>query len=519
MNEIEPHLLEQQTCSSDMLATLENLERMFHACRCCMNDHAARAVLFGMAIESQMLALKMKAMLGRWNKYLPFHEALDVKFDHWHTLVGEWIEVLETDTPEETAGKYPRLTGCPEYMLDLYAHTEQYDDEGNLTARAPQFYEVDVKDDYQQELAAYKECMEELLYEMQMTDMLEDGWRGDVSRMAADSLADAYVDNTIMPFRSEVNKEVAEQLEEQIRRRFEALAEFTGVTECALTALYSLHEQLGDLQALFDKALPNEVFIRLSIRLFEQHCTESYHKGGAEVNKWRNNWPDSKVKKNAEKKKEELKKQLAAKPYGDELQEYISFDAPNLLGDSSFGRFLFKNRRVLNISDVQYIHKVCRELNLLNGLIDTEEPATDSAPIRPLDAEEQEIVARLETLAARVCWERITTEQVTAALHKALGLGPVFADPRMKEMSQSLWGLLKKRRGCDAEKSLMVTWLNIVGYCVKRGFLSGGSPALARQFFPKCGKDDYKAIDKGRNADNNKNFLTIIPLLDSCFRE
>lgn len=518
MNEIEPHLLEQQTCSSDMLATLENLERMFHAYRYCMNGHAARAVLFGMSIEARMLALKMKAMLGRWNKYLPFHEALDVKFDHWYALVSEWVEILERDTSEETAGKYPRLVGCPEYMLDLYAQTEQYDEEGNLTARAPLFYEVDARDDYQQEIAAYKECMEELLCEMQMTDMLEDGWREDVDRMASGSLADAYVDSYTIPFRSEVNKDLAEQIEEQIRERFEALAEFTGVTDCALTALYDLQKQLCDLQALFDKALPNEVFIRLSTRLFEQHCTESYHKGEAEVNKWRNNWPDSKVKGNAGKKKEELKKLLAAKPYGDELQEYISFDAPNLFGDSCFGRFLFKNRRMLNISDVQYIHKVCRELNLLNGLIDTESPGTSPAPIRPLDAEELEIIAHLEALVERVQWQRITAGQVTAALHKALGLGPVLANPKLKEMSRSLWGLLKKRRGCDAGKSLMVTWLNIVGYCVKQGFLSGGSPALARQFFPKCGKDDYKAIDKGRSADNNKNFLAIVPLLDACFK-
>ena len=115
-------------------------------------------------------------------------------------------------------------------------------------------------------------------------------------------------------------------------------------------------------------------------------------------------------------------------------------------------------------------------------------------------------------------WGRVSVEQVIAALHKALGLGPVFADTKLVEMSQSLWELLKKRRGCDAEKSLMVTWLNIVGYCVKKGFLSGGSPALTKTFFPKCSKDDYKAIDKGRNAENNKNFLAIIPLLDACFR-
>jgi MFS family permease len=165
MNEIEPHTLEQHTCSSDMLSALENLERMFHAYRFCMNGHAANAVLFGLAIEAQMLAIKMKAMLGRWNKYLPFHEVMDVKFDHWQTQVSEWIEVLGMNSSEELNKKYLWLEGCKEYMLDLYAQTMVYDEDENLIPRAPEFYEVDIKDDYQREMAAYMENMDELLKE------------------------------------------------------------------------------------------------------------------------------------------------------------------------------------------------------------------------------------------------------------------------------------------------------------------------------------------------------------------
>ena len=520
MNEIEPHTLEQHTCSSDMLSALENLERMFYAYRFCMNVHAANVVLFGLAIEAQMLAIKMKAMLGRWNKYLPFHEVMDVKFDHWQTQVSEWIEVLGMNSSEELNKKYLWLEGCKEYMLDLYAQTMVYDEEENLIPRVPEFYEVDIKDDYQREMAAYMENMDELLCEMMDIDDSVGGWREDVNRMATDSLKEAYVNDFTMPFFSGVDKGQVQEYEKPLREGFEAMVNFIGVQDCALIALGSLQNQLCDLHALFNKALPKEMFIRLSTRLFYRHCMSSYREGEAGVNKWRNSWPEAKVKKNAEKKKEELKKLLASKPYGTELQEYISFDAPNLFMDSCFGRFLFKNRRQLNVEDVQYIHKVCRELNLLNELIGEEgaDATTNSAPIRPLNAEEQEIMSKLEVLVKKAHWGRVSVEQVIAALHKALGLGPVFADTKLVEMSQSLWELLKKRRGCDAEKSLMVTWLNIVGYCVKKGFLSGGSPALTKTFFPKCSKDDYKAIDKGRNAENNKNFLAIIPLLDACFR-
>lgn len=187
MNEIEPHLLGQRICLSDMRLSLENLERMFHACRYCLNNHAANAVLFGMAIEAQTLALKMKAMLGRWNKYLPFHEVIDVKFDYWQALVSEWIEVLAGNPTEETAAKYPWIDGCKEYMLDLYALTEQTDEEGKRVTRAPKFYEVDIKDDYQREMTAYMECMDELLDEMED----EDEWRMGVADMTTFSLRDA----------------------------------------------------------------------------------------------------------------------------------------------------------------------------------------------------------------------------------------------------------------------------------------------------------------------------------------
>lgn len=520
MNEIEPHVPGQQHCPSDMLSALENLERMFHACRSCMNAHASNAVLLAIGVEAQMLALKMKAMLGRWNIYLPFHEVMDVNFAHWQANVSEWIEVLQCKGSEELERKYPWLTGCTEYMLDLYAQTEFYDiPTDQMLPRAPEFFKVSSKDDYRQEVSAYMELTDELLDEMEQTDNMSDDWRGEVARMATRSLIDEFVNDRTMLFSGPEGRLF--ELECGIREKFDMLSQMTEAVDWALMALGTLQNQLCDLQALFCKALPNEMFIRLSMRLFYRHCLPSYHEGEVQVNKWCNGWPENKLKKNAEKKKEELRKQLMAKPYGGELQEYISLDAPDLFGDSSFGRFLHTNRKELRVDDLKYIHKVCRELNLLNGLIIGQGGSsvqTHSAPIRQIDAAEKDILQKVAALAKRAEWINISEDAAVTALHKALGLGPVFPDARMVQMSQSLWSLLKKRRGCDAEKSLMVTWLNIVGYCVSRGLLGGGSPALARRFFPRCGKDDYKAIDKGRNAENNKNFLAIVPLLDACFR-
>lgn len=520
MNEIEPHTSGQQTCSSDMLAALKNLERMFHSARCCMNAHAANALFLGMAVEAHTLALKMKAMMGRWNKYLPFHEVMDVDFDHWQRQVSEWIEAMGANPSEEVATKHPWLVPCNEFMLDLYAQTERTGEDGSPQVRAPEFYEVGIRDDYQREMTLYMERTDALLQEMaeEDTDDVE-GWRAEVARFASSSLKDAYIADVAMPLLPHLRKEEMERLEQETGRWFEPLSGFYEAPDCALVALRFLQNQLCDLQALFCKQLPNEMFIRLSTRLFFRHCLCSYRQGEINVNKWRNSWPEAKIKKNAVKKKEELKTLLVGKPYGEELQEYISLDRPNLFGDSNFGKFLFKNRHTLKVADVQYIHKVCREVNLLGELINEEgeDAHTPSAPIRQFDAREQEILRKVVELAKKADWKNITRDAAVTALNKALGMGPVFADARQEAMSQTLWSLLKKRRGCDDEKSLMVTWFNIVGYCVAKHLMSGGSPALAKRFFPHCGGDDYKAIDKGRTGEI-KNFHSIVPLLDTCFR-
>lgn len=521
MNEITNITPAIQNSSSNMLSVLRNLERMFTSYRYCVNADAGRAILFGMGIEAQTLALKMRAMLERWNRFLPFHEVIDVRFEEWQKEVSEWIEVLGYTPSEDLMKKYPWLNECNEYMLDLYALTPVYDEEDNRVQRAPKFYRLDAQGDIQREMAVYMERVDSLLAEMIDEDKAVGGWREDVTTLGTSSLCEAFVRDSILPFQTlpETDTDLIDKISTKVTERFEVLQSFEDVNQCVVAALSNLQNQLCDLQALFNKALSNNQFIRLSTRLFYRHCLSDYREGEAQVNKWQNNWPENKHKVNAKKKKEELKKQLLNRTYGTELAEYIDLETPNLFTDSSFGRFLFKNRHELKVQDVQYIHMVCREINLLSELIGEKmaNAGMTAAPIRQLTEQEQQIIGKLKSLVKKGDWQMITEESVIAGFEKALGMGPVFTDSKMVEMSNSLWEHLKKRRGCDADKSLMVTFLNIVGWCVKKGFLSGGSPALCKGFFPKCHADDYKAIDKGRTAEV-KSFREIIPLLEACFK-
>ena len=89
------------------------------------------------------------------------------------------------------------------------------------------------------------------------------------------------------------------------------------------------------------------------------------------------------------------------------------------------------------------------------------------------------------------------------------------------ELSNKLWAMLRERRGQNEEGSLKITWLNIVGYCIRHGMLKGPATKLCKEFYPKAGVDDYKAINKGKKANESgdlKSFAEIEPLLDRCLK-
>ena len=124
------------------------------------------------------------------------------------------------------------------------------------------------------------------------------------------------------------------------------------------------------------------------------------------------------------------------------------------------------------------------------------------------------IVSKLEQLAGRGLWlNGMTADDVMNGLRKALALDVPGLNTDEMAMSNKLWALLRNRRGQDQKGSLRTTWLNIVGYCVNHGMLDGASPQLCKEFYPHAGKDDYKAIDKGKNKEVQA-FVKVEPILD-----
>lgn len=115
---------------------------------------------------------------------------------------------------------------------------------------------------------------------------------------------------------------------------------------------------------------------------------------------------------------------------------------------------------------------------------------------------DQLILSRLQEWADKTLWnEGTTAEQVTTGLRSVLGVGETGLDDADARLSEKLWELLHKRRNCDAEKSLQLTWLNIVGYALRCKRIEGSAQQLCRSYFPAAEADAYKAIDKGRSGE------------------
>lgn len=156
-----------------------------------------------------------------------------------------------------------------------------------------------------------------------------------------------------------------------------------------------------------------------------------------------------------------------------------------------------------------------REVEPRNCLL--EKPIPVYGAQHELTSEDLVLFDRLLSIADKGYWTGgVTTESMKNGLKKTLGI-EVQLDSEMHKMSENLWRMFRKRKGCNADRSFMVTWLNIVGWCRTNGMIEGSSPSLTKEFFTRYGEDDYKAIDKGSNGEIHK-FQDIVPLLEVCLK-
>ena len=287
-------------------------------------------------------------------------------------------------------------------------------------------------------------------------------------------------------------------------------------------SLCRLCDLLLSIYGLECEAIGDETFCMLARMVVSSYCKDLESRQVLQIARWFGQWrPDSPMTAAVEEKRR-LTASLDNCLFAEELKKYVLYDSDStcLTDTPQFGIFLFTNRHRLPMDEVRRLYSLCHAIEILNLFMAYWQnvPACQNVPAtQNLSDRKLGILNELKRLVRCAEWRNITPDAVCNGLEAALCPDPVDADDRIREMSAQFWNLLFKRRNCDDDKSLQVTWLNMVGYFVRRGFLSGGSPALCSIFYPNAQEGTYKFIDKGRTGEV-KVFSYLEPLLDKCIK-
>lgn len=84
-----------------------------------MNTITIQTLSVGIATETVTLTWKLRAMLNRWEVYLPFHECIDVDFRQWHTKFVKWYDGVKGNLQELDKVPEPLFQPNAPFRLDL----------------------------------------------------------------------------------------------------------------------------------------------------------------------------------------------------------------------------------------------------------------------------------------------------------------------------------------------------------------------------------------------------------------
>ena len=110
---------DRQQDKSTVLSLLESIERIYLSCQSVLNTYSQTTLMLSVAIEAQMLLMKLRMMKNRWHCHLPFKEASTVDFYDWGKKVEEMAQGLSGF--EEYADKsFSECCPSKHFLLDYY---------------------------------------------------------------------------------------------------------------------------------------------------------------------------------------------------------------------------------------------------------------------------------------------------------------------------------------------------------------------------------------------------------------
>lgn len=488
------------TSSSDLKVVLQHIDIQLCQLRGSIHAVSSQLLAVASAVECIALAQKLQRTLRRWHYYLPFHECADVDFKWWLnylSLIHKDLHLIGGDKPEASF--------CIDY-LDLYNQEE-------LPCYAPRYEETELNTDVRE----YVERVNEQIGMIHsLSDEEESDWYSMIDNEAMRIFSKQYTDYLRMLYTGR-NGYTAQRFQEQMlpeaKSYLRTITNQPVMAYCLDMALSTLIDNLRQIDDLFSKDLSDSQLLRLSLRLYYRHCSETEQAANHEVHRWAQAWPARRRQERAHEKRQEILTDMRQRFSEPSLDEYIDTEHPSPLTDAEFGRFLFANRHTLSIEEVKKLFHDCFLIRELNHIID---PTGTEAEINAvcLSQERKVIYNRLMELVRKADWKGgMTQERVYHA----------FAQLLVTHPSDIFWTLLTNRRNCEGEfRSLKITWLNLVGYFRSRGFLKGGSLTLCRMFFPdeslegKKNESDHNAVNKGAGDRASNNFHDLMKQLDEA---
>lgn len=104
---------------SNVLSLLKAIEQMYNLCQDVLNTYTQTSLMLSLAIESQMLVLKLRVMRERWHYHLPFKEACKVNFGDWSRKAKDMASSF-ADAEQEDMEPISEYCPSKHFLLDLY---------------------------------------------------------------------------------------------------------------------------------------------------------------------------------------------------------------------------------------------------------------------------------------------------------------------------------------------------------------------------------------------------------------
>ena len=314
---------DKQQDRSNVLSLLKTLERIYTLCQDVLNTHAQTALMLSLAIEAEMLLLKLGVMRDRWQYHLPFKEAVKVRFGVW----SDKIEKMAASFAEKIdATADPINPYCPSkhYMLDLHGILPEI---ANAEGYAPYYHET-VTSRF-------------LVNQERIRRQITDQWATHYQQRFSDF--------------------VTEQLEQDQNVKLDNLRNNDEtIRKACHNVLMALASELAQLNELAEPDIPEEQFVRLAERVLGEsdHDGQSARKQARrDVFQWKN---QSAKRLREQKRRGEIDasiKIIEEMGYAEQLRDDIGDDLDIKGHFEGLGRFLHRVRGKITsegLNDLMY---------------------------------------------------------------------------------------------------------------------------------------------------------------------